>query len=138
MTKILFVCSANRSRSRTAERIYANHPGLEVKSAGVDCLEAPTPVSKELLQWADVILCMEKRHQKEIENDYAYCIEGKVIDSIGVGRFIYSGMTEMIKEKVDTWLSAYQKSKETDKSIYSTSAISGLSIPSVRSGLPMK
>ena len=104
MTKILFVCAANRSRSRTAERIYANHPGLEVKSAGVDFLEAQTPVSEELLQWADVILRMEKRHQKEIENDYAACIEGKVIDSLGVGRFIYSGMNEMIKEKVYNWL----------------------------------
>ena len=31
--KILFVCSANEDRSPTAERLYSNHPGLEVKSA---------------------------------------------------------------------------------------------------------
>jgi predicted protein tyrosine phosphatase len=47
-------------RSPTAERIYANHPGLEVKSAGVSSY-AVTPVSPELLQWADVILTMEAK-----------------------------------------------------------------------------
>ena len=62
MIKILFVCSANIDRSPTAEHIYANQTGLEVKSAGVSWY-AQQPVTTELLQWADVILCMEEEHK---------------------------------------------------------------------------
>jgi hypothetical protein len=36
MLKVLFVCSQNRLRSVTAERIFRDHPHLEVRSAGTD------------------------------------------------------------------------------------------------------
>ena len=68
MTKILFVCSANIDRSPTAEHIYANQTDLEVKSAGVGCY-AQQPVTTELLQWADVVLCMEDEHKNHIVKD---------------------------------------------------------------------
>jgi len=68
MTNILFVCSANIDRSPTAEHIYANQTGLEVKSAGVGWY-AQQPVTTELLQWADVVLCMEEEHKNYIVKD---------------------------------------------------------------------
>jgi predicted protein tyrosine phosphatase len=34
--KLLFVCTENRMRSLTAEKIYEGFPGYEVKSAGIE------------------------------------------------------------------------------------------------------
>jgi len=110
MTKILFVCTSNNDRSVTAEYLYSNHPGLEVKSAGLATKPPQTPVSTELLQWADVVLCMEEWHKTAIEDCYAACIEGKVIDYLDVQHqypYLYPDLLEIIKKKVDAWLKNY-------------------------------
>ena len=38
MTKVLFICSANKWRSPTAEHIFADWPGIETDSAGLALL----------------------------------------------------------------------------------------------------
>jgi len=104
MTKILFVCSANVDRSPTAERIYKNHPGLEVKSAGTG-LYATTHISEELIQWADAILCMEKWHKIDIENNFL--IENKEIVCLDIYddyNYMEPKLVEIITKKVDAWL----------------------------------
>ena len=53
MRRVLFVCSQNRLRSPTAEQVFADWPGLEVASAGLDAT-AETPLSGELLEWAEI------------------------------------------------------------------------------------
>lgn len=78
MPRVLFVCTQNRMRSPTAERVFSNRPGFEVASAGVD-LGAEVPVSAELLQWADVILVMEPAHQSEIARRFRRHLKGKRI-----------------------------------------------------------
>ena len=60
--KLLFVCTANIDRSPTGEDIYKNQPGFEVKSAGTETGYAAIPISKVLIEWADVIFCMEPHH----------------------------------------------------------------------------
>ena len=50
---ILFVCSQNRLRSPTAEKVFAHRPHLEVASAGTNN-DAETPLSGELVDWAGV------------------------------------------------------------------------------------
>jgi predicted protein tyrosine phosphatase len=42
---VLFVCSQNKLRSPTAEQVFANWPGVEVSSAGLDdgCGNPVTP-----------------------------------------------------------------------------------------------
>jgi len=59
--RLLFVCSRNRLRSPTAERIFAGRDDCEVASAGLapDADEILTP---ELVEWADVIFVMEPIH----------------------------------------------------------------------------
>ena len=59
---MLFICTQNLLRSPTAERIFSDRVGLEVASAGV-AADAVNPVSAELVQWADLIFVMEKRHR---------------------------------------------------------------------------
>jgi protein-tyrosine phosphatase len=58
--RILFVCTANVDRSRTAEDLYRDDPRYEVRSAGTAPF-ATTPVSRELLRWADRVFVMCER-----------------------------------------------------------------------------
>jgi predicted protein tyrosine phosphatase len=65
MKKILFICSQNRLRSPTAEQVFANYPGIECASAGLNH-DAENPVTAELVEWADFIFVMEKRHRSKL------------------------------------------------------------------------
>lgn len=73
---VLFVCSANVDRSKTAADFYAeqfNNHGF--RSAGTNhalCKESGTnPLKQEDLDWADLILVMEQKHQDWIEENLA-------------------------------------------------------------------
>lgn len=59
--KLLFLCSQNKRRSLTAERIFSSYSGIEVKSAGTES-NARMKVSPGLIGWADLIFGMEKKH----------------------------------------------------------------------------
>ena len=63
--KILFVCSGNLDRSPTAEELLKNIEGLEAKSVGT-FRSAPTTISKEIIEWADIIFAMEEGHRDAI------------------------------------------------------------------------
>ena len=52
-------------RSPTAEMVFRDVPGWEVKSAGTS-IDAVVPLSKELIDWADRIVVMQSRHMKRI------------------------------------------------------------------------
>ena len=103
--KILFVCSANVDRSPTAEQIYKDSAGLEVKSAGT-AWYAQRPVNEELICWADVILCMENRHKHYIVEDFAGVVTDKTIDSLDIPdeyRYMHPSLVAIIKEKTEEW-----------------------------------
>lgn len=65
MKRVLFVCSMNRLRSPTAEQIFADHPGVECDSAGLNN-DANNPVTDELVEWAELIFVMEKTHRTKL------------------------------------------------------------------------
>lgn len=62
MLKVLLICSQNRLRSPTAEQVFADWPGIETASAGLNH-DAEVPLGPELLTWAQLILVMEARHR---------------------------------------------------------------------------
>jgi predicted protein tyrosine phosphatase len=61
--RILFVCTANVDRSRTAEDLYGGDPRYEVLSAGTGTF-ARTPVTREMLIWADRVFVMSEREDR--------------------------------------------------------------------------
>jgi predicted protein tyrosine phosphatase len=66
---ILFICTANVDRSRTAEDLYRDDPRYDVRSAGTAPF-ATTPVTRDLLQWADRVFVMcerEDRHHTHLK-----------------------------------------------------------------------
>ena len=69
MKRVLFICSQNRMRSPTAERVFASHPGLECSSAGLSD-EAVKPVTPELVEWAEIIFVMERVHQDRLASRF--------------------------------------------------------------------
>ena len=66
---ILFVCTANVDRSRTAEDLYRDDPRYDVRSAGTAPF-AKTPLTRELMDWAQRVFVMcerEDRHHTQIK-----------------------------------------------------------------------
>lgn len=76
MKRVLFVCTQNRLRSPTAEQVFSGRPGFEVASAGLDA-SAETPVSAELLDWADVIFVMEQAHRNKLSRRFRAHLKNK-------------------------------------------------------------
>ena len=75
---ILFICSENRLRSRTAETIWSKHPGLAVRSAGINPSAVYT-VQEDDIQWADAIFVMEQEHQTFLKGQYPDVLNGKLL-----------------------------------------------------------
>ena len=67
--RILFVCTANKLRSPTAEDTFRGWPGVDAISAGTDA-SAPRPLTKELVASADMIFAMENHHREHIRKKY--------------------------------------------------------------------
>jgi len=65
MHHVLFVCSQNRFRSPTAERVFSSWPHIEVASAGLEPT-ATRPITPELLKWANSIFVMERSHRNQL------------------------------------------------------------------------
>ncbi len=76
MNKLLFVCSENRLRSPTAEAVFGEYDGVEAIGAGTNA-DAQTPVSGDLIEWADIILLMEKSHRNKISKKYKELLKDK-------------------------------------------------------------
>jgi predicted protein tyrosine phosphatase len=73
---ILFLCSQNRLRSPTAERIFRGREGLDVRSAGLD-QDAVIAASADLVAWADLIFVMEKAHVNKLRRRFKTASGGK-------------------------------------------------------------
>jgi len=67
--RVLFLCSRNRLRSPTAERVFGVRRDLEVISAGL-APDAEEPVTPDHLAWADLIFVMEKRHRQALSRRF--------------------------------------------------------------------
>ncbi len=74
--KLLFVCSRNRIRSLTAERIFSDVPGVKVRSAGTQP-DARIIVTEGHLGWADIVFLMEKSHLNRLRLKYPEALRSK-------------------------------------------------------------
>ena len=73
---LLFVCSENRLRSPTAEAVFSKYPGIHAIGAGTNA-DAETPVSGDLIEWADVVFVMENSHRAKLAKKYNELLKGK-------------------------------------------------------------
>jgi len=76
MRNLLFICSENRLRSPTAETVFSTYDGIQAIGAGTNN-DAETPVSGDLIEWADIILVMEKTHRNKVSKKYKELLKDK-------------------------------------------------------------
>lgn len=105
--KILFVCSANKQRSKTAEDYFASkHSNHQFLSAGTNrkiCRkEGTTTLTEDLLEWAEIVYVMEKKHLQQIQKHTGstYYSKIKVLDIPDVYKYYDGGLITILEEKV--------------------------------------
>ena len=69
MKRVLFLCSRNRRRSPTAERIFADRPGIATASAGL-APDAEEPLTAEALEGVDLVVVMERAHGARLKRRF--------------------------------------------------------------------
>ncbi len=69
MKHVLFLCSRNRRRSPTAERVFAAWPGVETASAGL-APDAEEVLTAEALEGVDLVLVMERAHRARLQRRF--------------------------------------------------------------------
>ena len=105
---VLFVCSRNRLRSPTAEQVFASWPGIDTASAGIN-RDADNPVTPELLQWADLILVMERAHRTKLSAKFRTQMAGKRIVCLEIPDdfdYMEPALVELLKARVPRHLPA--------------------------------
>jgi len=80
---VLFVCSENRLRSPTGEEVFSQYEGVNAIGCGTNS-DAETPVSGDLIEWADVILVMEKSHKNKISKKFKDLLKGKKLACLDI------------------------------------------------------
>jgi predicted protein tyrosine phosphatase len=108
MKNVLFVCSQNKLRSPTAEQIFSNRPDLDVSSAGTNN-DAENPLSSELIEWADLIVVMEKQHRAKIQARYRAALRGTRIVCLDIPDnygFMDTALVSLLKTKLARYLPA--------------------------------
>ncbi len=88
--KVLFICTANRYRSRTAHELFEKDETLDVKSCGcIDFYVKDTKkwywdraqtINQGLLEDADQIFVMDKGHIDHISKNFGDMFEHKIVN----------------------------------------------------------
>src|SRR5689334_18659746 len=103
---ILFVCSRNQWRSRTAETIFKNNQKHTVKSAGTEN-EARIRVTEKLITWADLIFVMEKKHKERLFQKFGATLDDKEIIILDIKddyKYMDSELIEILEVSVSPYL----------------------------------
>jgi predicted protein tyrosine phosphatase len=108
MLRVLFVCSQNRLRSPTAEQVFAGHPGVECTSAGTNN-DAENPLTAELVEWAEVIVVMERQHRAKVSKRFRKELGGKRLVCLDIPdnyEFMQPELIELLKARAGRFLPA--------------------------------
>jgi predicted protein tyrosine phosphatase len=106
MKNVLFVCGRNRLRSPTAEQVFADHPAIEVTSAGTNA-DADNPLTAELVRWADLIFVMEKVHRSKLQKRVRADLKTARVICLDIPdeyEFMDEGLIRLLRAKVGRFL----------------------------------
>jgi predicted protein tyrosine phosphatase len=81
--QLLFICSRNKWRSLTAEKIFQGINGYEVRSAGTEN-NARIKVTEGHIGWAEVIFVMEKKHIRRLQDNFKDVLHGKRVICLNI------------------------------------------------------
>lgn len=104
--KLLFLCSQNRRRSLTAEKIFNKYHNCMARSAGTES-NARIKVTVGMIGWADIIFCMEKKHVRRIKEKYADELRGKKVVCLNIPddfEYMDDELQEIFKSYVEDYI----------------------------------
>lgn len=104
--KLLFICSRNKWRSLTAEKIFNGVNGYEVRSAGTEA-NARIKVTSGHIGWADIIFVMEKKHLRRIRDKFENILYDKKIICLDISDdygFMDEELVELLKCRVSEYI----------------------------------
>ena len=81
--KLLFVCSQNKLRSLTAEKLFEGFPAYQVRSVGTQP-DARIVITEGHIGWADLIFVMEKSHLNRIRRKFPEALHGKRVITLHI------------------------------------------------------
>jgi predicted protein tyrosine phosphatase len=99
--RVLFLCSRNRLRSPTAEEVFAGRPGIEVASAGL-APDAAEVVTAEHIEWAELIVVMERAHKAKLARNFGASLKGKRVVCLDIPdryAFMQPELVELLERK---------------------------------------
>ncbi|MET3194955.1 putative protein tyrosine phosphatase [Bacillus sp. OAE603] len=79
----MFICSKNKWRSPTAEKIFHLRNDFEARSAGTEN-GARIKITAGHIGWADIIFVMEKKHMRRIRDKFGNLLDGKKIVNLDI------------------------------------------------------
>ena len=100
--KLLFVCSRNKWRSLTAEKIFSDLPGYAARSAGTESA-ARVKVTEGHIRWADMIFAMEKKHVARLRDQFGEALAEKPLICLHIPddyQFMDTELIELLKDRV--------------------------------------
>lgn len=103
---LLFLCSQNKRRSLTAEKLFDGYNGHSARSAGTES-NSRIKVTAGLIGWADVIFCMEKKHLRRIREKYAEELYGMKMVCLNIPddyEYMDEELQELLLSAVDEYL----------------------------------
>ena len=102
---LLFICSQNKRRSLTAEKIFQNLDDYSVRSAGTET-NARVKVTAGLLGWSDIIFCMEKKHVRRIKERFKEAVYTKEVICLNISDD-YLFMDEELISLLESYVEEY-------------------------------
>jgi predicted protein tyrosine phosphatase len=106
MKRLLFICSANKLRSPTAEQVFSTWLGVEVDSAGLNA-SADQQLSTEQVEWAGIIFVMEKAHRNKLLAKFRRHLKGKRVICLDIPddyAFMDPALVRLLEARVPCFL----------------------------------
>lgn len=108
--KLLFICSRNKWRRLTAEKIFEQYHSLEVRSAGTE-EGARIKVTAGHIGWADLIFVMEKKHERRLNEKFRQELIGKQLIRLDIPdeyRFMDAELIEILKSRISEYINSIE------------------------------
>lgn len=103
---LLFVCTENKLRSATAEAIFCDLEGVQAIGCGTNA-DAETPLSGDLIEWADLVLVMEKIHKSKVSKKYQALLRDKRLLCLDIPdnyQYMQAELQQLLQRKVSPYL----------------------------------
>lgn len=93
-------------RSPTAENVLSRPADIEVQSAGTNN-DADNPLTRELVEWADIIFVMEKQHRSKLQRRFRPALKAARVICLDIPddyAFWAPALVRLLEAKVSRYL----------------------------------